>query len=114
VRITCLATAITGGAVRLSSLWSLLGGPSPRSEAGLAVARTGWCRAQGYSPGSGSARVSVVSGAAGSGKTVLLQSWIGEAGLAGRGMGGRGAGCAGSAAVLAVGGQCPAGDGPGV
>jgi LuxR family transcriptional regulator, maltose regulon positive regulatory protein len=32
----------------------------------------------------GSARVSVVSGAAGSGKTVLLQSWIGEAGLAGR------------------------------
>jgi LuxR family transcriptional regulator, maltose regulon positive regulatory protein len=32
----------------------------------------------------GPARVSVVSGAAGSGKTVLLQSWIGEAGLAGR------------------------------
>ena len=32
----------------------------------------------------GSARVSVVSGAAGSGKTVLLRSWIGEAGLAGR------------------------------
>jgi LuxR family transcriptional regulator, maltose regulon positive regulatory protein len=32
----------------------------------------------------GAARVSVVSGAAGSGKTVLLQSWIGEAGLAGR------------------------------
>jgi len=31
----------------------------------------------------GSARVSVVSGAAGSGKTVLLQSWIGEASLAG-------------------------------
>jgi len=32
----------------------------------------------------GLARVSVVSGAAGSGKTVLLQSWAGEAGLAGR------------------------------
>ena len=32
----------------------------------------------------GSARVCVVSGTAGSGKTVLLQSWIGEAGLAGR------------------------------
>jgi len=32
----------------------------------------------------GAARVSVVSGAAGSGKTVLLQSWVGEAGLAGR------------------------------
>jgi LuxR family transcriptional regulator, maltose regulon positive regulatory protein len=32
----------------------------------------------------GPARVSVVSGAAGSGKTVLLQSWIGEAGLVGR------------------------------
>ncbi len=32
----------------------------------------------------GPARVSVVSGAAGSGKTVLLQSWIGEAGLGGR------------------------------
>jgi len=32
----------------------------------------------------GPVRVSVVSGAAGSGKTVLLQSWIDEAGLAGR------------------------------
>jgi LuxR family transcriptional regulator, maltose regulon positive regulatory protein len=32
----------------------------------------------------GPARVSVVSGAAGSGKTVLLRSWIGEAGRAGR------------------------------
>jgi len=32
----------------------------------------------------GLARVSVVSGAAGSGKTVLLQSWVGEAGLTGR------------------------------
>lgn len=53
VRITCLATAITGGAVRLSSLWSLLRGRSPRSGAGLAVARTGWCRARGCSTGSG-------------------------------------------------------------
>jgi hypothetical protein len=43
VRITCLATAVTGGAVRLSSLWSLLRGRSPRPGAGLAVARTGWC-----------------------------------------------------------------------
>jgi LuxR family maltose regulon positive regulatory protein len=32
----------------------------------------------------GLARVSVVSGVAGSGKTVLLRSWIGEAGLAGQ------------------------------
>jgi LuxR family transcriptional regulator, maltose regulon positive regulatory protein len=32
----------------------------------------------------GPTRVSVVSGAAGSGKTVLLRSWIGDAGLAGR------------------------------
>jgi LuxR family maltose regulon positive regulatory protein len=32
----------------------------------------------------GSARVTVVSAPAGSGKTVLLRSWIGEAGLAGR------------------------------
>ena len=32
----------------------------------------------------GPARVTVVSGMAGSGKTVLLRSWIGEAGIAGR------------------------------
>ena len=32
----------------------------------------------------GPARVTVVSAPAGSGKTVLLRSWIGEAGLAGR------------------------------
>ena len=41
VRITCLTTAITGGAERLSSLWNLLRDRSPRSGAGLAVARTG-------------------------------------------------------------------------
>ena len=52
MRITCLATAVTGGAVRLSSLWSLRRGRSPRSGAGLAVRRTGWCRARGCSTGS--------------------------------------------------------------
>jgi len=43
VRITCLAT-ITNGAVRLSSLCNPLRDRSPRSGAGLAVARTGWSR----------------------------------------------------------------------
>jgi hypothetical protein len=47
MRITCLATAITGGAVRLSSRWSLLRGRSPRSGPRLAVPRTGWYRARG-------------------------------------------------------------------
>ena len=84
MRITCLATAVTGGAVRLSSLWSLL-------EAGVRGRGRGWPwrGLGGGAPGAvgrlgGAARVSVVSGAAGSGKTVLLQSWVGEAGLAGR------------------------------
>jgi LuxR family transcriptional regulator, maltose regulon positive regulatory protein len=57
---------------------SAVGGGAGR-RAGRVVSRPGLFDRLG-----GSARVSVVSGAAGSGKTVLLQSWAGEAGLAGR------------------------------
>ena len=57
---------------------STVGGGAGRSPDGV-VSRPGLFDRLG-----GPARVSVVSGAAGSGKTVLLQSWIGEAGLAGR------------------------------
>ncbi|MGH3846333.1 MAG: helix-turn-helix transcriptional regulator, partial [Pseudonocardiaceae bacterium] len=55
------------------------GGRGAGRGAGGVVSRPGLFERLG-----GPARVSVVSGGAGSGKTVLLRSWIGEAGLAGR------------------------------
>ena len=48
------------------------------------LARGVWCRVPGCSGGWGAGRVIVVSAPPGSGKTVLLRSWIGQAGLAGR------------------------------
>jgi len=54
-------------------------GRDVRPGAGGVVARLGLFERLGAS-----ARVTVVSGPAGSGKTVLLRSWIGAAGLAGR------------------------------
>src|SRR5215468_10579189 len=54
------------------------------------------------------ARVSVVSAPPGSGKTVLLRSWISQLGLAGR------ARRPGSAAILAGGAGRAAGDGGGI
>ena len=57
-------------------------------DAGGVVARPGLLGRLG-----GPARVTVVSAPAGSGKTVLLRSWIGEDGLADRrGLGAGGAG----------------------
>src|SRR5437867_7268040 len=50
---------------------------TPRPGGGGVVSRTGLWERLG-----GSARVTVVSAPPGSGKTVLLRSWIGEAGLA--------------------------------
>src|SRR5258708_13007385 len=47
-----------------------------------------------------SARVTVVSAPPGSGKTGLLRSWIGEAGVGGRARGGRGGAARGGPAAL--------------
>src|SRR5580704_3922155 len=76
----------------------------------------------------GAGRVAVVSAPAGSGKTVLLRSWIGAAGLGGRAAGvpvgaggaagdvggvGAGAGAVGGAGAGWVGGGGAAAEGPG-
>jgi LuxR family transcriptional regulator, maltose regulon positive regulatory protein len=55
---------------------ALVGQVADAGAAGLVVARPGLVRRLG-----GPARVTVVSAPPGSGKTVLLQSWIGQAGL---------------------------------